>query len=60
MFEKVRKKEKHNYIYKAPLRGVGCSPRGDAAGMPYFNVDATSGCEFIFLTVPKKLDPIRN
>ena len=28
---KVRKFHKHNYTYKAPLRGVGCSPRGDAS-----------------------------
>ena len=28
---KVRKCHKHNYTYKAPLRGVGCSPRGDAS-----------------------------
>ena len=26
-----RKNHKYTYTYKAPLRGVGCSPRGDAS-----------------------------
>ena len=30
-FENRRKFHKYTYTYKAPLRGVGCSPRGDAS-----------------------------
>ena len=30
-FENRRKCHKYTYTYKAPLRGVGCSPRGDAS-----------------------------
>ena len=30
-FENRRKIHKHTYTNKAPLRGVGCSPRGDAS-----------------------------
>ena len=30
-FENRRKFHRYTYTYKAPLRGVGCSPRGDAS-----------------------------